>query len=119
MFGIKNFIRAEIKKYIESQLEYLVTRTYDENGKMVSSSFYHKVEDGHWANFKTVGSDGFFSEHIRTDANCKALQKDGKVDIESSDLEYDKEHVFKKRFDSRFDKDIIERTNAGIFVVKK
>ena len=119
MFSIKKFIQSEIKKYIDSQLEYLVTRTYDESGKMVSSSFYHKVEDGHWANFKTIGSEGFFSVHIRTDANWKSLQKDGRVDIESSDLEYDKEHVFKKRFDGRFDKDIIERTNAGIFVVKK
>jgi len=119
MFGIKNFIQSEIKKYIETQLKYLVTRTYDENGKMVSSSFYQKVEDGHWVNFKTVGSDGFFSEHIRTDANCKALQKDGRIDIESCDLHYDKEHVFIKRGDGRFDKDIIERTNAGIFVVRK
>ena len=119
MFGIKNFIRSEIKKYIESQLEYLVTRTYDENGKMVSSSFYHKVEEGHWVNFKTIGSDGFFSEHIRTDANWKSLEKNGTVNIEASDVKYDKENVFTKRGDGRFDKDIIERTDAGIFVVRK
>jgi len=118
MFGLRKYIQTEIQKYIESQIQYLSFNTYDEHGKQISSSFYYKVDDGHWVNVRTNSNFDVFSEHIRTEKNWKSIQKNGK-NRETLDTQYDQEHVFKKRFDDRFDKDIVERTNAGIFVVKK
>jgi hypothetical protein len=94
------------------------SNTYDEKGKRLSSYFYFKVEEGHWINVRTSENFDVFSEHIRTEANWENLRKNN-IDREGADVDYDQEHLFKKRGNGVFDQDIVTRTDAGIFVARK
>lgn len=118
MFGIKKYIQSKINEHIENMLESMMAITYDEKGGKMSSSFFFKVEEGHWVNIKTNQNFDVFSEHIRTQDNWENLKKNN-IDRERADIDYDKEHVFKNRGNSVFDKDIVTCTDAGIFVARK
>ena len=118
MFNLRKVIQEEIKKFFDSYLEGLTSKTYDEDGNMISSSYFYKVEDGHWVNIKTNKDFDAFSEHIRTHENFK-LATNLSSDIQKIDTDYDKENLFKKRGDARFDSDVISQTRFGILVARK
>ena len=118
MLNIRKMIQEEIRKYFDAHLEGLSAKTYDEDGNMISSSYFYKVEDGHWVNIKTNKEFDAFSEHIRTHQNFKSATSLSS-DIQKIDTDYDKENLFKKRGDTRFDSDVISQTRFGILVARK
>jgi hypothetical protein len=118
MFNIRKIIEDEVKKYFDAHLEGLSAKTYDEEGNMISSSYFYKIEDGHWVNIKTNKEFDAFSEHIRTSENLK-LATSSNGDIHTLDTNYDKANLFKTRGDSRFDRDVVSQTRFGILVARK
>ena len=115
---IKDSIQEEIKNIVDVTLEEMISEQYDESGKLIQSSFYTKIEEGHWVNIKFNNSDSsMLSEHIRTKTNWEAIQKIHQ-DRQILNVEYDKEYLF-KTLDHRFSKDITEKTAGGILVARK
>ena len=94
MLNIRKMIQEEIRKYFDAHLEGLSAKTYDEDGNMISSSYFYKVEDGHWVNIKTNKEFDAFSEQIRTHQNFKSATSLSS-DIQKIDTDYDKENLFK------------------------
>ena len=118
MFNMRKIIQEEIKKYFDNYFEGLSSRTYDEKGKLISTSYFYKVENGHWVNIKTNEVFDAFSEHIRTSENLN-LARSSNQDIQALDTDYDKANLFKNQEDSRFDNDIVSQTRFGILVARK
>jgi len=118
MSEIRTIVQEEIRRYMEAHLEQLVSRTYDQDGNLVATSYCYEIEEGHWVKIKTNKEFDAFSEHIRTDANREMMRKQG-FDVGTADLSYDSQHLFKMRGDRRFDSDIVDKTGAGIFVARK
>lgn len=118
MLNIRKIIQEEIKKYFDNYLEGLSSRTYNEDGRMISTSYFYKAEDGHWVNIKTNEKFDAFSEHIRTSDNLN-LSRSSNENVQTLDIDYDKANLFKNKEDSRFDRDIISQTRFGILVARK
>lgn len=88
MFGLgldkeelRAIIREEIKKILDEEKQFSISKTYNEKTQIVATSFYEKIDEGYWLNVITrgvgtstnIGDVEIFYEHIRTDANFDKL----------------------------------------------
>jgi len=64
MFQNENLIRKIVKEEL--------SKVYDENNEMIETTFFEKIEDGHWIKVLTRDHNKqmkLFCEHVRTHEN--------------------------------------------------
>jgi hypothetical protein len=77
------------------------------------------VDGGHFIRIKSITSDPEVScEHFRTWKNFNSATADGDS-IDVQEVSYNNVHIFKKRYSSKFEGDVISETPNGLFIVRK
>jgi hypothetical protein len=119
MLGLIKFFEKIIEKYIDRYLDQMSSREYNKDGEMISSSFFYKVDSGHFIKIKSITSEPEVScEHFRTWKNFNsASAHDDSIDVQ--EVLYNNAHIFKKRYSSKFEGDVISETPNGLFIVRK
>jgi hypothetical protein len=69
---IRKMVKEELLNIIDEQLQYSMSKVYNEDNEMVESTFFEKIEDGHWIKILTRENNKkmkLFCEHVRTHDN--------------------------------------------------
>jgi len=119
MLGLNKFFEKIIEKLIVRHLDQMSSREYNKDGEMISNSFFYKVNSGHFVKIKSITSEPEVScEHFRTWDNLNSATADGDS-IDVQEVSYNNAHIFKKRYSSKFEGDVISETPNGLFIVRK
>jgi len=104
---IQDIIKNEVSKQLHNEKQYSIRKTYNEKNQLISTSYYEKIEDGHWLCVKTsvnleAGAETtFYAEHIRTHEN---FEKYGYQSSVASEKSINSEKIFKSNNSSSFRK---------------
>jgi hypothetical protein len=72
---MQEIIKDEVSKQLHNELQYSIRKTYNNKNEVIATSFFEKIEDGHWLCVKTSGNTEageevtFYAEHVRTHEN--------------------------------------------------
>lgn len=69
---IRKIVKEELSKLIDEYLQHSISKVYDEKNEMIETSFFEKIEDGHWIKVLTRDHNkkiNLFCEHVRTYEN--------------------------------------------------
>ena len=69
---IRKIVKEELSKLIDEYLQHSMSKVYDEKNEMVETTFFEKIEDGHWIKVLTRDHNKpmkLFCEHVRTHEN--------------------------------------------------
>ena len=69
---IRKIVKEELSKLLEEYLQHSMSKVYDENNEMIETTFFEKIEDGHWIKVLTRDHNKkmkLFCEHVRTHEN--------------------------------------------------
>jgi hypothetical protein len=69
---IRKIVKEELSKLIDDYLQHSFSKVYDEKNEMVETTFFEKIEEGHWIKVLTRDNNKqmkLFCEHVRTHEN--------------------------------------------------
>lgn len=96
---IREIVRDEIRRMFASEIDYRLKRTYNDKGELVGTDYTYREEEGHIVHFMTKNHGDtieFFAAHSRSHANHEMVRQGG-MDVESKDKEYNSAYLFNKR----------------------
>ena len=69
---IRKIVKEELSKLLDEYFQHSMSKVYDENNEMIETTFFEKIEDGHWIKVLTRDHNKqmkLFCEHVRTYEN--------------------------------------------------
>lgn len=69
---IRKIVKEELTKLLDEYFQHSISKVYDENNEMIETTFFEKIEDGHWIKVLTRDHNKqmkLFCEHVRSHAN--------------------------------------------------
>ena len=69
---IRGIVREELKKLLDETLQYSISKVYNEGGEVIETTWFTKIEDGHWLKVLTRNHNKemkLYPEHFRTKQN--------------------------------------------------